>query len=532
MKKFLLLTLAAGLLACTGYAQKTAAQWANENAPALKAAVEPAALAALVKQGQPAYDALFAQIKTGGEADAVASVTIAALSQFVMKTDTPKATRKAYADALLAAAQKAKEADVVCFYLDQLRWCGMPEQARAITAFTTSAEPSIAELAKITLYAVTDDRAAKLKPGDPSACRRFNQEIAKLAAGARTKRLMEAFDGADNGVAGAALAWLNEKGNAEKTADWTKKLATVTDPTRRTMLIDALAIRGDKMAIEPITQCLADADDLVVKAALAALIQLDAAVFVSRLTETLKTVPGDKVAPWRDAARQVPTAVLIKPLFANYAAFNAVGQRFALDLFRERRAADAIQLALAASASEDADTAITAYRTLRDTATPKEAEVILNRLPKTPARVLSEAQGAFAAIARRDTGGATSELLRKTALVAPEPERPVFYETAARIGGDLLLGDTEKTAAAADANLSAAAIRALSAWADSSAVPALMRLALTAPDAKNQTLAQRGVTQKMTSKDINKAALNEQWKKIRETPGNDEIKTAIDDLFK
>jgi len=94
------------------------------------------------------------------------------------------------------------------------------------------------------------------------------------------------------------------------------------------------------------------------------------------------------------------------------------------------------------------------------------------------------------------------------------------------------LADAEKTASAADANLSAAAIRALSAWADSSAVPALMRLALTAPDAKNQTLAQRGVTQKMTSKDINKAALNEQWKKIRETPGNDEIKTAIDDLFK
>jgi len=533
MKKFLLLTLAAGLVACTGYAQKTAAQWANENAPALESAVDPTALAELVKKGQPAYDALFAQIKTGGEADAIASVTVAALSQFVMKTDTPKPARKAFADALLAAAQKAKEADVVCFYLDQLRWCGLPEQARAITAFTASAEPSIAELAKITLYAVTDDRNAKLKPpASPSACRRFNQEVAKLSATSRSKRLMDAFDGADNGIAGAALVWMNEKGSAEKTADWTKKLATVTDPTRRIMLIDALALRGDKAAFEPIAQCLADADAQVVKAALAALLQLDAAVFVSRLTETLKTLAPDKMPLWRDTARQVPTDQLIKPLLADYAAFNAFGQRLALELFRERRTADALTIALAAAASEDADTAITAYRTLRDTATPKEAEVILNRLPKTPARVLSEAQGAFAAIARRDTGGATSELLRKTALVAPEPERPVFYETAARIGGDLLLGDTEKTAAAADANLSAAAIRALSAWADSSAVPALMRLALTAPDAKNQTLAQRGVTQKMTSKDINKAALNEQWKKIREADGNAEIKTAIDDLFK
>ena len=529
MKSILALT-AAVALTCITQAQETAAQWADKNTATLQA-IDTPALAALVEQGQPAYDALFAQIKTGGESDPVASITIAMLSQFVMTKDAPKTSRKVFADALLAAAQKAAQPDVTCFFLDQLRWCGLPEQAKVVAAFTASAEPSIAELAKITLYALTNDRSVKLKSGDPSACRRFNQEMAKLSAGARSKRLMAAFDGADNGVAGAALVWLNEKGNAEKTAVWAAKLATVTDPTRRVMLIDALAARGDKTVTDAIARCLADADEQVIKTALAALLQLNAEFFVTRLSETLKAITPEQMPPWRDAARQAPTAQLVKPLLANYAAFNPTGQKLALDLFRERRTAGATPIALTAIASEDQDMAIAGYRVLRETATPQQAEAILQRLPATPGRVIPEAQNAFAAIARRDAGPACADLLRKAVQTLPE-KSPVFYETAARMGGDILLDTIERSAADPDMSISAAAVRALSAWADTSSVPALMRLALTAPDAKNQTLALRGVTQKMSATDIDKAALHEQWKKIREAQGNGENKNAIDELFK
>jgi len=298
------------------------------------------------------------------------------------------------------------------------------------------------------------------------------------------------------------------------------------------MLIDALAIRGDKSAAPAIAACSGDKDGPVVKAALAALIQLDTAFFVSRLTETLKTIAPEQVGLWKDAARQVPTKPLTPPLLANYATFNGTGQKLALELFRERRVNDAIPIALAAAENEDADTAIAGYRVLRDAATSLQAETILNRLHKTPGRVIPEAQSAFAAIAKRDPRGTCAELLRKTALETPESDRPVFYETAARIGGDLLLSEAEKTATSASAELSAAAIRALTAWADSSATPALMRLALTAPEARNQALALRGVTQKLTAKDVDKNALREQWNKIRETQGNDENRNAINELFK
>ena len=529
MKKLMILTLATGLLACASYAQKTAAQWAGENAAAIKAAADPSALADLVKQGPPAFDALFAQVKTAGETDPLASVKIAALSQFVMTKDAPKSARKAYADALLAAAQKAKEPDVACVFLDQLRWCGMPEQAKAVTAFTQSADPSVAELAKITLYAVTDDRAAKLKPSDPTACRRFNEEMAKLAPAARSKRLMEAFDGPDNGVAGAALVWMNAKDNAEKTSVWIEKLHLMTapDPTRRIMLIDALAVRGDKSAATAIAACLNDPDASIIKAAQAALLQLDAKLFTACLTDALKTLAADKAGLWRDAARQMPSGLLIKPLLDGYNGFNAEGKKLALDLFRERRVAGAAPLALAATASDDENTAIAGYRALRDAGAAAQAEAVLERLPKTAGRVAPEAQSAYAAIAKRDASGATTERLRKAM-----QENAALYDTAARIGGPQLLSDVEKAATSGDDPQASAAIRALAAWTDTAAVPTLMRLALTATAPRNQALALNGVKQKLGNKPADKAALHEQWKKIRDGQPDSENKNAIDELFK
>jgi hypothetical protein len=216
-------------------------------------------------------------------------------------------------------------------------------------------------------------------------------------------------------------------------------------------------------------------------------------------------------------------------LLTDYATFNSTGQKLALDLFRERRVAESIPIALAAAEAEDGETANAGYRTLREAGTPKEAEIILARLPKTQGR--GEAQTAFVAIARRDASGTCTAMLRKTIEATPEEGRAIFYETAARLGGEQFLGDVEKSASSANAEISAAAIRALSAWIDASAAPALMRLALTAPEARNQTLALNGVKQKITAKETDKNALREQWNKIRETPGSDETKNAINELF-
>ena len=90
------------LLVAGAFAQETAAQWAEKNKDAL-ASITDSSLADTLKQGAPALEKLFAEIKAGGASDPVASTRIAALSQIVMR-QAGAASRKAYSDALLAAA--------------------------------------------------------------------------------------------------------------------------------------------------------------------------------------------------------------------------------------------------------------------------------------------------------------------------------------------------------------------------------------------------------------------------------------------
>ena len=94
MKTTLLRTLALLVVLPAFYAaaQETAAQWAEKNKDAL-ATLNDAALADLLKQGAPALDKLFAEVKTGGVSDPVACTRIAALTQYVMRP-AGKAARK------------------------------------------------------------------------------------------------------------------------------------------------------------------------------------------------------------------------------------------------------------------------------------------------------------------------------------------------------------------------------------------------------------------------------------------------------
>jgi len=225
-------TLALGLFAAaaTVSAQDTAAQWANKQQAAL-ATINDAALADLLKQGAPALDALLAEVKTGYASDPVAITRIAGLTQYVMRP-AGASSRTAYAGALLAAAQRANDADVICFFLDQLRWCGTPQQAAAIRAFEKSDKPGVATLAAMTVQAVTDDRAPKAAPVKPTHHAALNAELTALPVAARTPRLLQAFDDPDLSYAGVALAHARTTGGAAETQLWTGKLATATDPIR------------------------------------------------------------------------------------------------------------------------------------------------------------------------------------------------------------------------------------------------------------------------------------------------------------
>ena len=145
MKRLLISGLSLAMLCgCAAWAE-TAAEWAGKNADAL-AKINDQTIAETLKQGQAGFDKLAAQIKTGYEIDPAAATTIAAITQYVMRH--PEVCPE-YANRLLAAAKAAKEPDMICFWLNQLRWCGGAELAEQVKPFTAAQDKGVADFAKM-----------------------------------------------------------------------------------------------------------------------------------------------------------------------------------------------------------------------------------------------------------------------------------------------------------------------------------------------------------------------------------------------
>lgn len=517
-------------LAFAASAQETAAQWAEKNKEAL-ATINDASLADLFKQGAPALEKLFAEVKTGGASDPVASTRIAALTQFVMRPDGA-ASRKVYTDALLAAAQKAADADVVCFFLNQLRWCGLPQQADAIRAFEKSDKAGVSALAAMAVQAVTDDRASKAPPAKDTPCSALNKELAALAPAALTPRLIQLFDGPDTALAGVALAWARTAGAAKETALWAAKIAVAADPVRKTMLLDMLGNRGDKAACGAVAACLGDADDTVAAAAQRALIKIDTAAYAAQIPALLKDLPPNRQTLVRDGVRQLKTDLIKATLTRSYDAFSDSGKKVALELIKERRIAEAAPLGLAALDAKDEEAVIAGYRLLREIADKSQAEILVAKLLATSGRVTPEAQTTVAAAARRDATGAYAAALLKALQTAPDAQKPAALETAARIGGADLLKAVEAATASPNADAATAAVRALAAWADGASIPALLRLAATSAANKQQVLAQRGLAKKLNEDGADKKAALKLWRELKPSVSDEARKKALDDLFK
>ena len=131
----------------------SAVAWQNANDAALEAAMKPQALAAYV-QSAAAADALLAEVKPAYATDPMAATRIAAVTQLVMcpKCDKAPAGRAVWTAALIKAAEASTDSYRTMFLLDQLRWCGKPEQADRILAIGAKAkDPGVKEFAAWTV---------------------------------------------------------------------------------------------------------------------------------------------------------------------------------------------------------------------------------------------------------------------------------------------------------------------------------------------------------------------------------------------
>lgn len=170
MKKLTVLTLA--LFSAALLCAETAVDWQKQNDAQIKHLRDE--IPALAKQGLPAFEQVFAQIKPNYATAPADSTKLAALTQYMAAQ--PKKARRAYADAVLKAAKGAGSPEVAVILLDQLRWCGYENQEDAVKPLLKSDDAGVKAMAQIVLAAINDD-AIEFKKTFPEKFRPGRSEL-------------------------------------------------------------------------------------------------------------------------------------------------------------------------------------------------------------------------------------------------------------------------------------------------------------------------------------------------------------------
>lgn len=141
-----------------------AAAWQYGAGKAALAKITPKSLEAILKDADKKLTPLFNGVKADRTTSPLIATQVASLTEFVM-TPAGAKYRKAFAKALFEKAKSSTDDYLTCFFLNQLRWCGLADQSKCILEFAKSRSKNVKDLAKITSSAVRDDRTSKYKKG-------------------------------------------------------------------------------------------------------------------------------------------------------------------------------------------------------------------------------------------------------------------------------------------------------------------------------------------------------------------------------
>ena len=128
-----------------------AVEWQAANSNLLEKATSRETLAGILADAK-AVSRLLSSVGEPYKADPVALTQIAAISQLVMcpKCDKAPKCRWKWTAALVDAAKEAKTPYATMFFLDQLRWCGHVEEAKAVREIgAASSERAVKDFAKM-----------------------------------------------------------------------------------------------------------------------------------------------------------------------------------------------------------------------------------------------------------------------------------------------------------------------------------------------------------------------------------------------
>jgi HEAT repeat protein len=260
-------------------------------------------------------------------------------------------------------------------------------------------------------------------------------------------------------------------------------------------IIALLGRRGDKSALPAVRERLKSEDKAVRLAAVSAAARLGGAGILDELWPLMATDDEDQARAVRDALSGFPTEQVVPRAAAMLSEAPPAARAALIELLAERRARAHSGLVLAQAGSENEivrKAALAALETLaRGEDVPRIIELVLSSSAAPETTLL---QNALVAAAKDFPD---PERRADTVLAALE-KAPVakwgdLIRPLARIGGAKALAFVAAALADPDPPVRAAALYALSNWADASALDELFKAARSAPDRRTRYMALQGI---------------------------------------
>jgi HEAT repeat protein len=354
--------------------------------------------------------------------------------------------------------------------------------------------------------------AERAKAGKPGECAGICRDLIKTRTEARERNIvcsaLETLMGAlgrdalpdlnaalNHGDVWVRTAALEVAQNMSAVTPHLVVLASKGTPELRVERIAMLGRRGDKAALPFVVKFMKEEDPAIQAASVAAAEMLGGKQAMPAILEALASEdPGVLVAVTRAIGRQADAKVLSDAVAALPKA-SVPGRCAVLQLLGglKAKAHAGSVLAIAMDAPNEAvqNAALRALVVLGDEkALPRLVEVLMDA---TSSGTRGEAQKAIIAIGRRiDDPAKRSAPVIAAMVLAKGDKRTLLVQTLPKVGGPNALEAAVKETKSADAAAKDAGIRALAAWPDARAAPALLAIAKGSKELKHHVLAMRG----------------------------------------
>ncbi len=288
---------------------------------------------------------------------------------------------------------------------------------------------------------------------------------------------------------------LSETLPAQESIDsWISELETFSADGKAAVL-QMLADRGDQRALPSLLEALEDEESKVRQSAMLSVFQLAG---MDQFPAMLRAIPERKntedIRILQELLSTVSSESLLPTVVENLSAAPAGAQAMLLAILADRNAVQHREKVFEFAAAGERPARVAALRALETLATPADQPRLLDlMLTAENNSIRNAAQKTLVVVSQKFQGDmAADAILLDRFSQSSEAEQVVLLQALGRIGGGQSLGLIIQSQKNGSAPLQDAAVRALAAWPDTLAIPALRDIAQNASSEIHRILALRG----------------------------------------